>query len=97
MWFHTLTVWIDGDYNWIQNILFEILPLLAIIVKVGSFEEAKKVVDIGVDGIIVQGVEAGGHIIGLVLEYFCSRYLCNLYHYCFQLFILILLEDLKHR
>lgn len=71
--------------------------MLAIIVEVGSFEEAKKVVDIGVDGIIVQGVEAGGHIIGLVLEYFCSRYLCNLYYYCFQPFILILLEDLKHR
>lgn len=36
-----------------------------IVPQVGSFEEAKKVVDIGVDGIIVQGVEAGGHIIGL--------------------------------
>lgn len=36
-----------------------------IIPQVGSFAEAKKVVDIGVDGIIVQGVEAGGHIIGL--------------------------------
>ncbi|XP_073272264.1 uncharacterized protein [Primulina huaijiensis] len=35
-----------------------------IVPQVGSFEEAKKVVDIGVDGIIVQGVEAGGHIIG---------------------------------
>ncbi|KAL0365164.1 UNVERIFIED_CONTAM: putative nitronate monooxygenase [Sesamum angustifolium] len=32
--------------------------------KVGSFEEAKKSVDVGVDAVIVQGLEAGGHVIG---------------------------------
>ncbi|KAL0384452.1 UNVERIFIED_CONTAM: putative nitronate monooxygenase [Sesamum radiatum] len=35
-----------------------------IIPQVGSFEEAKKAVDVGVDAIIVQGLEAGGHVIG---------------------------------
>ncbi|XP_041011733.1 nitronate monooxygenase isoform X2 [Juglans microcarpa x Juglans regia] len=32
--------------------------------KVGSLEEAKKAVNAGVDAIIVQGREAGGHVIG---------------------------------
>ncbi|KAK9110999.1 hypothetical protein Scep_018518 [Stephania cephalantha] len=32
--------------------------------QVGSVEHAKKAVDAGVDGIIVQGYEAGGHVIG---------------------------------
>ncbi|KAK9286722.1 hypothetical protein L1049_015125 [Liquidambar formosana] len=35
-----------------------------VVPQVGSFEEAKRVVDAGVDGIIVQGYEAGGHVIG---------------------------------
>ncbi|KAL2476883.1 Aldolase-type TIM barrel family protein [Forsythia ovata] len=35
-----------------------------VVPQVGSFEEAKKAVDVGVDAIIVQGVEAGGHVIG---------------------------------
>ncbi|XP_052193401.1 uncharacterized protein LOC127801909 isoform X2 [Diospyros lotus] len=33
-------------------------------VKVGSVKEAKKAIEVGVDAIIVQGREAGGHIIG---------------------------------
>ncbi|KAF2320364.1 hypothetical protein GH714_027290 [Hevea brasiliensis] len=33
-------------------------------VKVGSFEDAKKAISVGVDAIIVQGREAGGHVIG---------------------------------
>ena len=32
----------------------------------GSFEEAKKAADVGVDAIIVHGREAGGHVIGQV-------------------------------
>ncbi|MBA0743002.1 hypothetical protein Gogos_005726 [Gossypium gossypioides] len=32
--------------------------------KVGSLEEAKKAINVGVDAIIVQGREAGGHVIG---------------------------------
>ncbi|XP_023511402.1 uncharacterized protein LOC111776237 [Cucurbita pepo subsp. pepo] len=35
-----------------------------IIPQVGSVEEASKAVDVGVDAIIVQGREAGGHVIG---------------------------------
>ncbi|KAL0357059.1 UNVERIFIED_CONTAM: putative nitronate monooxygenase [Sesamum calycinum] len=35
-----------------------------IVPQVGSFEEAKKSVDVGVDAVIVQGLEAGGHVIG---------------------------------
>ena len=34
--------------------------------KVGSLEEAKKAIHAGVDAIIVQGREAGGHVIGQV-------------------------------
>lgn len=35
-----------------------------VVPQVGSFEQAKKAVDVGVDAIIVQGREAGGHVIG---------------------------------
>ncbi|XP_031129590.1 uncharacterized protein LOC116031504 [Ipomoea triloba] len=35
-----------------------------VVPQVGSYEEAKKVSDVGVDAIIVQGREAGGHVIG---------------------------------
>ncbi len=35
-----------------------------VIPQVGSFEEAKCAVEVGVDAIIVQGHEAGGHVIG---------------------------------
>ncbi|XP_059648044.1 uncharacterized protein LOC132294267 isoform X1 [Cornus florida] len=35
-----------------------------VVPQVGSFEEARKAVDVGVDAIIVQGLEAGGHVIG---------------------------------
>ncbi|KAL6517631.1 hypothetical protein OROMI_033332 [Orobanche minor] len=34
-----------------------------VVPQVGSFEEAQKAVNVGVDAIIVQGVEAGGHVI----------------------------------
>lgn len=34
--------------------------------KVGTVEDAKKAIDVGVDAIIVQGREAGGHVIGQV-------------------------------
>ncbi|KAB2035817.1 hypothetical protein ES319_D04G178800v1 [Gossypium barbadense] len=35
-----------------------------VVPQVGSLEEAKKVIDAGVDAIIVQGHEAGGHVLG---------------------------------
>lgn len=35
-----------------------------VVPQVGSFEQAKKAVDAGADAIIVQGREAGGHVIG---------------------------------
>ncbi|XP_074284793.1 uncharacterized protein LOC141610557 [Silene latifolia] len=35
-----------------------------VVPQVGSVEAAKKAIDVGVDGIIVQGREAGGHVIG---------------------------------
>lgn len=35
-----------------------------VVPQVGSFEDARKAIDAGVDGIIVQGREAGGHVIG---------------------------------
>ncbi|KAL3617278.1 hypothetical protein CASFOL_038823 [Castilleja foliolosa] len=35
-----------------------------IVPQIGSFEEAQKAVDVGVDAIMVQGHEAGGHVIG---------------------------------
>lgn len=40
--------------------------LLVILLEIGSIEGAKKAIDAGVDGIIVQGREAGGHVIGQV-------------------------------
>lgn len=40
--------------------------------KVGSVEEARKAVDVGVDAIIVQGLEAGGHVRGKVSPVLCS-------------------------
>ncbi|KAK8564189.1 hypothetical protein V6N12_036319 [Hibiscus sabdariffa] len=35
-----------------------------VVPQVGSVEEVKKVIDAGVDAIILQGYEAGGHVIG---------------------------------
>ncbi|KAL7598603.1 hypothetical protein Lser_V15G24371 [Lactuca serriola] len=35
-----------------------------VVPQIGSFEEAKRAADVGVDAIIVQGHEAGGHVIG---------------------------------
>ncbi|KAI3445749.1 hypothetical protein Pfo_002414 [Paulownia fortunei] len=35
-----------------------------VVPQVGSFDEARKAVNVGVDAIIVQGLEAGGHVIG---------------------------------
>ncbi|KAK3420061.1 hypothetical protein EUGRSUZ_G00847 [Eucalyptus grandis] len=35
-----------------------------VVPQVGSFEEARRAINVGVDAIIVQGREAGGHIIG---------------------------------
>ncbi|KAA8545620.1 hypothetical protein F0562_020404 [Nyssa sinensis] len=35
-----------------------------VVPQIGSFEEARKAVEVGVDAIIVQGLEAGGHVIG---------------------------------
>lgn len=35
-----------------------------VVPQVGSVEEARKAIDVGVDAIIVQGREAGGHVIG---------------------------------
>ncbi|XVE66570.1 hypothetical protein DITRI_Ditri08aG0089200 [Diplodiscus trichospermus] len=35
-----------------------------VVPQVGSFEEAKKAIDVGVDALIVQGHEAGGHVRG---------------------------------
>ncbi|KAK4378584.1 hypothetical protein RND71_000446 [Anisodus tanguticus] len=35
-----------------------------VVPQIGSYEEAKKAADAGVDAIIVQGLEAGGHVIG---------------------------------
>jgi NAD(P)H-dependent flavin oxidoreductase YrpB (nitropropane dioxygenase family) len=37
--------------------------------QVGSLEEAAKAKEAGVDGIIIQGREAGGHVIGQVNKY----------------------------
>lgn len=34
--------------------------------QVGSLEEAKKAISAGIDAIIVQGLEAGGHVISQV-------------------------------
>ncbi|KAK6136486.1 hypothetical protein DH2020_029782 [Rehmannia glutinosa] len=35
-----------------------------VVPQIGSLEEARKAVDVGVDAIVVQGLEAGGHVIG---------------------------------
>lgn len=52
-----------------------------IALEVGSLEEAKKAVSAGVDAIIVQGREAGGHVIGQVSMLLVSGriavYLCS--------------------
>lgn len=44
-----------------------ILDFSLISEQVGSIEEAAKAKEAGVDGIIVQGREAGGHVIGQVI------------------------------
>lgn len=55
--------------------------------EVGSFEEAKRAVDAGVDAIIVQGLEAGGHVIGQVS---CLLLLQVLLHSCAIIHLLIM-------
>ncbi|XP_039036845.1 NADH:quinone reductase-like isoform X2 [Hibiscus syriacus] len=52
-----------------HNAGVKVVPQVSIICPsliswVGSFEEAKKAINVGVDAIIVQGREAGGHVIG---------------------------------
>jgi len=37
-----------------------------ILLQVGNIEGAKQAIEAGVDGIIVQGLEAGGHVLGQV-------------------------------
>lgn len=41
--------------------------------EVGSVEDAKKAISVGVDAIIVQGREAGGHVIGQVCKLLCVQ------------------------
>lgn len=48
-------------YSW--NITYK---AYVVFFKIGSYEEAKKAADAGVDAIIVQGRDAGGHVIGQV-------------------------------
>ena len=36
------------------------------LLKIGSVEQAKEAIKAGVDAIIVQGLEAGGHVLGKV-------------------------------
>lgn len=57
------------------------------ILEVGSFEEAKRAVDAGVDAIIVQGREAGGHVIGQVYH------ACCFWKYCYILVQLCIYYD----
>ncbi|MCI27378.1 2-nitropropane dioxygenase-like protein, partial [Trifolium medium] len=54
---------------------------------VGSVESAKQAIDAGADGIIIQGREAGGHVIGQV----CMLVNVLLYAYVFQY------RSIKHR
>lgn len=51
----SLAIYLKHSYK------FQIISL-----EVGSFEEAKEAINVGVDAIIVQGREAGGHVIGQV-------------------------------
>lgn len=61
---------LDHTTKFSIGFLISLVSILSvvIIIKVGSFEEAKRAADAGVDAIIVQGREAGGHIIGQVRE-----------------------------
>lgn len=36
------------------------------LLKIGGVEQAKEAIEAGVDAIIVQGLEAGGHVLGKV-------------------------------
>lgn len=56
-----------------SNAINYIFILQLFLLQVGSFEEAKRAVDASVDAIIVQGLEAGGHVIGQVY-YACCCY-----------------------
>nr|XP_043627076.1 (3aS,4S,5R,7aS)-5-hydroxy-7a-methyl-1-oxo-octahydro-1H-indene-4-carboxyl-CoA dehydrogenase [Erigeron canadensis] len=48
-----------------KDIVFEAHQAgVKVVPQIGTFEEAKHVADAGVDAIIVQGYEAGGHVIG---------------------------------
>lgn len=51
------------------------------LLKIGSVEQAKEAIEAGVDAIIVQGLEAGGHVLGKVSVIVVSRIiiviLCN--------------------
>lgn len=51
----------------------------------GNVEEARKAVDVGVDAIIVQGHEAGGHVIGKVSLIVYSFFI----YFKFSIYVLI--------
>ena len=47
-------------------LILEYVTFEQLLLQIGSVEEARKAIDVGVDAIIVQGREAGGHVIGQV-------------------------------
>lgn len=54
------------------------------LLKIGSVEQAKEAIEAGVDAIIVQGLEAGGHVLGKVSVIVVFR-------------IIIVIENKAHR
>ncbi|CAM8909724.1 unnamed protein product [Rhodiola kirilowii] len=59
----TLTTKPFGDVE--RNLVLEAHRAgVKVVPQIGSVDDAKKVLDVGVDAVIVQGCEAGGHVIG---------------------------------
>lgn len=46
-----------------MSLVSNLLLVFVILLQVGNIEGAKQAIEAGADGIIVQGLEAGGHVI----------------------------------
>jgi hypothetical protein len=70
----TVQLWVSRLDSSVLSFLAELSDELHINTwQVGSLEEAQKAIYAGVDAIIVQGYEAGGHVIGQVCAHWIQK------------------------
>lgn len=63
-----------------MSLVSNLLLVFVILLQVGNIEGAKQAIEAGADGIIVQGLEAGGHVIGQVCMFLIilmCMYICS--------------------